>query len=808
MESQEHIFMINSSVERTRGNRAINTAEDENYGEILKSGDNTLLRYKIFDGDGEILPLEGLPCEAVIKKEDKVVYRTPAEINAENIVSFKIDEVLPSDRNNPYTIEFIITNDQDTLIFPSDDRINLFIYPSAFSVDGDIINQTPESRLNEIVIVAVNDATQEIYLEVDNIRETLESEFEANESDRQQEFEANEVDRQANETIRKSQEESREIAETARQEVYDDLIDTGVMQENINQKLAESEAEYAPRLTELEQNDADLTTQLAQTDGRLDGIIVDGTPVEGNTMLIDAAVGADGVNYGTPGTNIRKTQKRLNDYASMKLTNIVKNSDYELGSQHWAVEAAALTTESNTMIATGNGANKTVRIYQDLGKKFTSNKVKIRGLVRATNADITTINLLLRVGTSGTLLKNFLVDFPTTGDWYEFEAIVETQAQTTGNVFVIVQGNYPSTAIAVGKSIEMKEISVIDLTEDFGAGREPNEERLAEIISLLPSGKVVDSVLIGSALSRYLYEREIPDASNDTSSEMRTYVVYKTSTLYEIWKETRSGKWVVYEVFRHVDVAINVDVWRIFRTRVANIAEENPLLGMIESSTVYLTSDNSQWEYAITPEGAPDFIGGFHGDEILQSVLFLIDGKPINFNDSLSRRIDRMEMAQHTVAYDPQTPANKLADIYTRHIFTDEGVRVKFKIQWTAPRTIITAYAGMLPALRGSATTTKGRFLDKPTIFDISVAGHSKPGDKTYGAELWNDTNNISMAVEFEDERWFGGYVGTVPSRVLWISDSSYYNKVYPTRVAQNPEVVKTGDIWEASFLYRFDCRE
>lgn len=565
------------------------------------------------------------------------------------------------------------------------------------------------------------------------------------------------------------------------------------------------------KVADLDSVKADKTfvdAQLAQTEGRLDGIIVDGTPVEGNTMLIDAAVGVDGVNYGTPGTNIRRTQKRLNDYASMKLTNIVKNSDYELGSQHWLVEAATLITESNTMIATGNGANKTVRIYQDLGKKFTSNKVKIRGLVRSTNADITSINLLLRVGLSGALLKNFLVDFPIAGDWYEFESIVETQSETAGNVFVIVQGNYPSAAIAVGKSIEMKEISVIDLTEDFGAGREPNETELAELISLLPSGKVVDSVLIGSALSRYLYERETPDASNDTSSEMRTYVVYKTSTLYEIWKETRSGKWVVYEVFRHTDVAINVDAWRIFRARVTNISENNPLLGMTESETIYLTSDNSQWEYAITPEGAPDFTGGFHGDEILQSVLFLIDGKPINFNDSLSRKIDRMEMVQHTVAYDPQTPANKLADIYTRHIFTDEGVRVKFKIQWTAARTIITAYAGMLPALRSATTTTKGRFLDKPTVFDISVAGHSKPGDKTYGAELWNDANNISMAVEFDDERWFGDYIGTVPSRVLWISDSSYYNKVYPTRVAQNPEVVKTGDIWEASFLYRFDCRD
>ena len=40
--------------------------------------------------------------------------------------------------------------------------------------------------------------------------------------------------------------------EQARQENYSELVDTGIMQENINQKLADAEQEYAPRLTELE----------------------------------------------------------------------------------------------------------------------------------------------------------------------------------------------------------------------------------------------------------------------------------------------------------------------------------------------------------------------------------------------------------------------------------------------------------------------------------------------------------------------------------------------------------------------------
>ena len=61
------------------------------------------------------------------------------------------------------------------------------------------------------------------------------------------------------EDLRQANEEQRIINEEARQENYSELVDTGIMQENINQKLAEAEQEYAPRLTELERfniNDA------------------------------------------------------------------------------------------------------------------------------------------------------------------------------------------------------------------------------------------------------------------------------------------------------------------------------------------------------------------------------------------------------------------------------------------------------------------------------------------------------------------------------------------------------------------------
>ncbi len=114
----------------------------------------------------------------------------------------------------------------------------------SFNVTGHLLDQrTPALVAVENWTKFVNDA-EELFAEWVALEETLE---------------LNENERIAN--------------EQARQENYSELVDTGIMQENINQKLADAEQEYAPRLTELEQNDENLTTQLAQNERyNIDGI--------------------------------------------------------------------------------------------------------------------------------------------------------------------------------------------------------------------------------------------------------------------------------------------------------------------------------------------------------------------------------------------------------------------------------------------------------------------------------------------------------------------------------------------------------
>lgn len=60
-------------------------------------------------------------------------------------------------------------------------------------------------------------------------------------------------------------EDLRQANEAQRQSNYQELLDTGVLQTNINNKLEDLETEYAPRLTNLEQNDVNLNTKIEQS---------------------------------------------------------------------------------------------------------------------------------------------------------------------------------------------------------------------------------------------------------------------------------------------------------------------------------------------------------------------------------------------------------------------------------------------------------------------------------------------------------------------------------------------------------------
>lgn len=212
-------------------NYSINKAFDRNYGNRLKSGDTTPLKYTIKDGDGEPLDkdrLMGMETTVKMKHEGVTAYEAEFEATLEEVsevyegdlvARYKIMEALPPS-DTPYIVEFHFEEADDRFIFPSGNNLPLYITPSALNSDEEAIKKIGEERLKEAV----------------ESSQTL--------------------------TDIRSQEQERITAEKARQTNYLELVETGVVRAGIDHALAQHEQTYAPRLTSLEQNDTELTTQL------------------------------------------------------------------------------------------------------------------------------------------------------------------------------------------------------------------------------------------------------------------------------------------------------------------------------------------------------------------------------------------------------------------------------------------------------------------------------------------------------------------------------------------------------------------
>lgn len=149
-------------------NNSINKVFDRNYGNVLKSGDTTELKYTIKDGDGEPLDHDRLltmDTKVILKHNGIVAYENEFNASIENETEnydgdlearFKVREALPPDEK-PYIIEFYFEElDQsgeiiDRFIFPSGNTLELLITPSALNSDDEAIKNASEQRLNEIV---------------------------------------------------------------------------------------------------------------------------------------------------------------------------------------------------------------------------------------------------------------------------------------------------------------------------------------------------------------------------------------------------------------------------------------------------------------------------------------------------------------------------------------------------------------------------------------------------------------------------------------------------------------------------------
>lgn len=104
-----------------------------------------------------------------------------------------------------------------------------------------------------------------------------------------------------------------------------------------------------------------------------------------------------------------------------------------------------------------------------------------------------------------------------------------------------------------------------------------------------------------------------------------------------IWIRSKySSKYTKYIFYHYANNSIQYDGWRLWDIRICD-SSMNELYTLVSGSSSADAAHNIECEGAIKEEGAADFIGGYHGDEIMDAVSIFIDGEEIALNADIAR---------------------------------------------------------------------------------------------------------------------------------------------------------------------------
>ena len=254
--------------------------------------------------------------------------------------------------------------------------------------------------------------------------------------------------------------------------------------------------------------------------------------------------------------------------------------------------------------------------------------------------------------------------------------------------------------------------------------------------------------------------------------------------------------------FGHVfDSDINADNWRIVG---AFACDEN-------LNDRFQIASTGEWEMAIKIEGRPDFIGGnLHGDEVVNSVQFFIDGAKKALADLIElTEFKTLRIVEDTQMYDPNDNATKVATHGKEYTFTADGLTLKQSVNWQTRQNITTSYMTMLPIFRGNDNYSVLQISDRVYTdvdfveYDVSVPGNY-PGfawkKDVRSVTIYSDKSGVCASVEIVKTP------DTIGGGWFQVSSAAQYNKLYFTCAGyRENHVTQVGERWNTETKYRID---
>ncbi|MDV7638736.1 hypothetical protein R4611_02355 [Acinetobacter baumannii] len=282
-----------------------------------------------------------------------------------------------------------------------------------------------------------------------------------------------------------------------------------------------------------------------------------------------------------------------------------------------------------------------------------------------------------------------------------------------------------------------------------------------------------------------------------TGKELKdTFTYNKIADRITIYLPASNGNLIKY-LFRHnQDASIQQDIWRLERA-----IETNTALVDVQEIVTY-----GEWEFTMRETAYPDdHVGGVHGDELLTSALFLVDGvykDPMTWTGSGEAKEIRFQQVSNIYRRNTQIP---IAKHFKEDVITKDGITVLQSVEMLVTTNADRFWFAMLPIFRVAANSVQvtKRDIRDGVIRDVTNAGFT---------QVYTPLKNGSY-VNVSGDKYTGSVKlsninGALPTADIYVSNDTAYNKIYVSAIggASSGVTLNAGQKFEWSTTYEVNA--
>lgn len=255
----------------------------------------------------------------------------------------------------------------------------------------------------------------------------------------------------------------------------------------------------------------------------------------------------------------------------------------------------------------------------------------------------------------------------------------------------------------------------------------------------------------------------------------------------------------------------NSDLWRLKHQYECDLTAGTTSFVRARESQPLL--NGGELEMAALEDGMPDYMGGFHGDEIKTFAALFLDGVQIPFNTVATYVGKKLTLVQNSRLYRCNTQVEVATHVKRVTISRDDGglkIAMSQQVVWSKSLVLKAAMLTMLPIKRlikdttGEVITNTAMRAPYTSTEDVSTTGFAQV--TTLGslpdAQLWGPTG-ISASVQILKHPG-------LPSCGFYISNAANYNKFYYSMAGSTASTMggtthttQPGEVWDVESVIR-----